>query len=159
MTTKIFLKFTETTNCTRINEKAASIRTLQDSFMNSFCIFHCHDTSFLRNLLWLLRLLCFEHLGHNFLFFNQEGPDDPVPDTFATTGTSVSPCDGLVALAECRELPGPCRRYATQLQLAVTTFRDTSWLLQVEVHQLATGSLGDSPSVGVGVVRQASPEG
>lgn len=32
--------------------------------------------------------------------------------------------------------------YATQLQLAVTTFRDTSWLLQVEVHQLATGSLG-----------------
>jgi hypothetical protein len=43
-------------------------------------------------------LLGLEHLLYNLLFFDEEGPHNPVSHTASASGTTVCPSDGLLGL-------------------------------------------------------------
>lgn len=94
-------------------------------------------------LLLLRRLgLCLQHFGHNLLFFNQEGSDNPSLDTVSTSRSSISPRDSFLSLRQGLQFLGSGLDNPSQLLFAVTALGYCSNLLLVKEDQLGSRGLG-----------------
>ena len=85
------------------------------------------------------RLLGLQDLDDDLLLLNQEGAHDALPQAAVAQDTSVGPADGLLALGHAWALAGAAGPDALQLLLALAALGHITALLDVLVHQTATG--------------------
>lgn len=93
----------------------------------------------------LLRFL--QHLLHDLLFFNKEGPDDTVLDATSTAGAAIGTRHGLLRAGDLRVFTGSEGGNALEFDTAVTTFWGGSLLLDVKVSEVAAWGLDDTDFV------------
>lgn len=88
----------------------------------------------------------------NLLLLNKEGSDNSVLDTVGAQRSAVSSLDGLGGLGNSGKLSGSEGGDSGESNTALTALGSTGGLLDVQVSEVATGSLDDLDSVGSGVV-------
>lgn len=138
--------------------------------MNTECPVFNHSRN--HNPLTLLLLRLFEHLLHDLLLLNEESADDTVLDAVGASRTAVGALDGLLGAGDGSVLAGAeggdtgklgtaVLRSSTHVQgrqnfVTYTALGSSALLLDVEVSELATGSLNHANIVAGGVVRGPS---
>ena len=114
------------------------------SFPNSL---HC---------LTLLLLGLLEHLLDDLLLLDEEGTDDPVLDAVCASRATISTLDGLLGAADLCVFAGTESGDTGELDTAVTTLGSGALLLDVEISELASGSLDYADILARGVVGRSS---
>jgi len=114
--------------------------------------FNRKSTSNNRSSLALLLSLLHDLLD-NLLFLNQECANDTVLDAVGTSGTAVGTLDGLLWSGDAGIFARTQSRDTREFDAAVTAFWRSALLLQVQISELASGSLDNADLVRLSVVR------
>ena len=105
----------------------------------------------------LAELLGLQHLD-DLLLIDQECTDDALAQTPMAQDATEGTGHGLQTAAHTRAFARPRWLDSAELLLALAAFWHGALLLDVQVHQAATGRADNTSLVGFGVVRQTSSQ-
>merc|ERR1719474_2416657 len=86
----------------------------------------------------LCSFLCFQNSCHNFLFFNQEGSDNPFSDSFVTTRTTIGTGHCLLSFAHGSKFMRTNSPYASKRSLVISTYWYFSQFFLVQIYKFST---------------------